>query len=157
MSVSDPAGNIPIRGSRAGDARAIEEIVRKSPEAAQWDTANYGRTSSAGQAILVAECGGVVCGFVVFRVAGGECEILNLAVDPAERRRGIATALLQAALAQARENKAEEAFLEVRESNVAAISFYRKLGFTKIGERARYYRGPTENAVLLKLKLTDQD
>jgi ribosomal-protein-alanine acetyltransferase len=157
VTSGDAADGVAVRRVEASDAEEIRKIAKSSPEAAQWDVGNYARGRSAGETILVAEWDGAVCGLVVFRVAGGECEILNLAVDPDQRRHGVGTSLLQSAVAQARRNKAKEVFLEVRESNAAAISFYAKQGFTKIGERARYYSTPTENAVLLKQKLTGQD
>ena len=76
-------------------------------------------------------------------------EILNLAVDPAKRRLGAGRALAQAALAEGAARGAARAFLEVRESNAAALAFYARLGFSVAGRRPDYYRDPQEAAILM--------
>ena len=78
--------------------------------------------------------------------AGAEAETLNIAVDPTSRRRGAAQALLLAFL----ERHDGEVFLEVRASNVPAISLYRKLGFVEVGSRPGYYHSPVENALVMR-------
>jgi ribosomal-protein-alanine N-acetyltransferase len=78
-------------------------------------------------------------GFVLARAAGGEAEILTLAVAPAGRGRGLGRALLQAAIAQARAMGAETMFLEVGADNPQALALYAGLGFTKVGTRKGYY------------------
>jgi [ribosomal protein S18]-alanine N-acetyltransferase len=95
-----------------------------------------------------------VAGFIVVReifAAGkneqSEREILNLAVAPAFRRRGIATLLLRNEL---RSNAIY--FLEVRESNSAARKLYSLLGFVEVGRRKQYYRNPTETAIVMQVK-----
>jgi len=95
----------------------------------------------------VAEEGGVTLGFLVIRrIAANEHEVLNLAVDPSARRRGVARRLLQNALAQRRGTW----FLEVRESNSGAIQFYEVLGFQRAGRRKDYYREPAEPGIVMK-------
>jgi ribosomal-protein-alanine N-acetyltransferase len=136
------------------DAECISAISRQAPEAAQWSPAGYEEAVRAGQLVLVAETAGAVSGFVVCRFASGEGEILNLAVAPSERRKGVGSRMLAEAAAEAKAKRVERLYLEVRESNGAAISFYRKHGFTKSGLRAHYYRNPTENAVVMTKKLT---
>ena len=74
-------------------------------------------------------------GFVLARVAGGEAEILTLAVAPAARGRGLGHALLRAAIVRAQELGAETMFLEVGADNPAARALYAALGFTKVGDR----------------------
>src|SRR5262249_11518023 len=86
-------------------------------------------------------------GFLVTRqTAPHEHEILNLAVDPAHRRQGIARALLRDALSQAN----ADWFLEVRESNVPAIALYRSLGFEQVALRPGYYS--PESGIVMKLR-----
>jgi len=95
----------------------------------------------------VAEVKGCVAGFLVMReVAPGEREILNLAVDPAERRTGIARGLVGDALARAK----GAWFLEVRASNSAAIQLYESAGFKRAGRRPDYYREPAEDAIVMR-------
>jgi ribosomal-protein-alanine N-acetyltransferase len=98
---------------------------------------------------LVAEQDGMVVGFLVARTALDEAEILDLAVDPAARGRGVGRALLHDALDVLRRSRARQVFLEVRESNAAALRLYGSLRFRQVGRRSRYYRQPTEDALVL--------
>jgi [ribosomal protein S18]-alanine N-acetyltransferase len=95
-----------------------------------------------GSILLVAlpEEGNPVSGYVSFRHALGEAELLRLGVDPAERRRGIARALVEPGLERLRLERVEVCFLEVRENNTGAIALYERLGFYRAGRRRRYYR-----------------
>ncbi|HEX6069442.1 MAG TPA: ribosomal protein S18-alanine N-acetyltransferase [Longimicrobiaceae bacterium] len=99
---------------------------------------------------LVAECGGEIAGYLIGRALVGTGEILNLAVLPEWRRRRIARQLLDAGLAELTSRGAEEVFLEVRESNLAAQALYVGAGFRPVGQRAGYYRNPREDALVLR-------
>ena len=142
-----------VRRYQPGDGEAVSEICRQSPQAAQWSKESYDQAHSCGQIILTAELNGQVCGFLVARIIGDEAEILNMAVDKLHRRHGIGSGLLTAAISAAQVQNAQNIYLEVRESNSAAISFYGQHGFEKASERRGYYSRPTENAVVMK-KLT---
>ncbi len=140
-----------VRPYQSGDSEAVSEICRQSPEAAQWPKESYEQAHSSGQIVLIAEIKAQVCGFLVARIAGDEAEILNTATSiPAHRRKGIGSALLLAAISAAQAHHAKTIYLEVRESNSAAIAFYAKHGFAKTGQRRQYYSRPTANAVLMK-------
>lgn len=91
---------------------------------------------------FAAERGGDMSGSVLARAAGGEAEILMIAVAPDARRRGIATALTRAALAAALARGAATMHLEVSEENIGAIALYRDLGFIDAGRRIGYYVTP---------------
>ncbi|OHV73193.1 GNAT family N-acetyltransferase [Ensifer sp. LCM 4579] len=80
-------------------------------------------------------------GFVLSRAAAGEAEILTIGVDPRFARSGLGWRLMQAVTREALVKGAEAIFLEVDETNEAAIGLYRKLGFSKVGERRAYYQG----------------
>src|SRR3984893_5353197 len=142
-----------IRPYQFSDAEAVAEICRQSPEAAQWPKESYEQAHSSGQIVLIAEINAQVCGFLVARVSGGEAEILNTAIDPAHRRKGLGSVLLTTAISAAQVRNVKSIYLEVRKSNCVAISFYGQHGFSKMAERREYYSGPTENAVVMK-KLT---
>jgi ribosomal-protein-alanine N-acetyltransferase len=88
-------------------------------------------------------------GYIVFWVVADEMHILNLAVHPQQRRRGIARALLTEALSLARDLKAQVAWLEVRPSNAPALTLYTNFGFQQMGRRPRYYDDTEEDAILL--------
>ncbi|HLH40143.1 MAG TPA: ribosomal protein S18-alanine N-acetyltransferase [Bryobacteraceae bacterium] len=94
----------------------------------------------------VALIDGRVCGFLVSRqTAPGEREILSLAVEPEMRRRGIAKKLMRDEISRFRGSW----FLEVRESNAAAINLYWSMGFREVGRRGGYYSAPAESAIVM--------
>jgi len=135
---------ITLRGMTPDDLAGIARIQAASPEASQWDPPDY--LVYDGFVVLV---DGAVAGFLVTRPTGpGEREILNLAVDPAHRRRGIAMRLMEAELDRAGGSGAW--FLEVRESNLGAIGLYRSLGFHVAGRRADYYQNPPEAGIVMR-------
>jgi ribosomal-protein-alanine N-acetyltransferase len=90
-----------------------------------------------------------VWGYMVFWVVADEMHILNLAVHPGHRRRGIARRLLTEAMNQARPLGAAVAWLEVRPSNSPALTLYHSLGFQEVGRRPHYYGDTQEDAILL--------
>lgn len=94
---------------------------------------------------------GRVLGYSLLSIAAGEGHVLNLCVDPVQRRRGVATYLLRNLLYVARRCNAESMLLEVRPSNKAALALYYREGFERIGVRKHYYpaAGGREDALLL--------
>jgi ribosomal-protein-alanine N-acetyltransferase len=96
---------------------------------------------------------GSVVGYLIAWFVLDEGEIANVAVVPTARRRGVARALLDAILAEARASRIARVFLEVRESNSAARALYGSMGFMPITRRPRYYRKPVEDAIVLRLEL----
>jgi ribosomal-protein-alanine N-acetyltransferase len=91
-------------------------------------------------------------GMLLGRVVAGEAELLTLAVSPLARRQGIAQRLMRAFLQEAASRNAESVFLEVAETNAAAISLYANNGFLAQGRRKNYYRHPdgqTEGALIM--------
>ena len=95
-------------------------------------------------------------GFVLVRAAGGEAEVLTLAVTPAARRRGIGSALVVAAAHQAHKMGAQTLFLEVGEANLPAKLLYARLGFREVARRRGYYAKPdrgNEDAQVLSVEL----
>lgn len=124
----------------SGDLEAVALIQGSCPEAAQWDPAGYLHHES-----WVAEIGVAAAGFLVLRqTAPGEAELLNLAVSPDARRRGVARALLSRLPAGP-----VSIFLEVRESNVIAQRLYESAGFRVISRRPEYYQAPSEAAIVM--------
>jgi ribosomal-protein-alanine N-acetyltransferase len=83
-----------------------------------------------------------------------DIEILNLAVRPEARRRGIGAALLAEAIDWGRAFRAEKALLEVRSSNAPALQFYERHHFQATGRRPRYYTAPADDALVLTLRLS---
>lgn len=92
-----------------------------------------------------------VGGYSVCWVVADELHILDLAVKPDSRRRGIARRLVHASMAQAHDRGARKAYLEVRASNLTAQRLYEYMGFTRSAERKEYYDTPVEDAVVMSL------
>ena len=102
---------------------------------------------------LVAVEDGTVVGYIGSQSVLGEADMMNVAVHPDHRRKGIAEALVNGL---SRELKLRDNIcltLEVRDSNAPAIALYEKLGFTQVGLRKNYYRNPKEDARILKKML----
>lgn len=142
-----------IRPLSPRDVKAVVTITRGSTEAPQWSEAEFermaGYESATGQAWVA--CAGKqrkVVGYIVARRAADEVEILNIVVAKRRRRHGVGGLLLERALAAARAGGARKAFLEVRESNRAAIGMYERHYFLAVGRRALYYSAPREDALL---------
>jgi ribosomal-protein-alanine N-acetyltransferase len=145
-----------VRAFRAPDAPDIAEILRDSAEAAQWPPESYAKLAeSPGGILLVCEAGGHPVGFLAARRAADEAEILNIAVHRDFRRKGVASALLLAALTEFRSSAIARVFLELRESNLPALTLYNRHGFLPSGRRKAYYHFPAEDAVCMVRKLTD--
>ena len=109
-------------------------------------------TSTRHAYLLVARVGegqGDVVGYLGYRVVIDEMHIVIVAVHPAWRQRGIASTMLCEAMQRARQAACNKATLEVRVSNTAAQQVYYRLGFAPVGSRPRYYRRPTEDALIL--------
>jgi ribosomal-protein-alanine N-acetyltransferase len=135
--------SIEVRLGIPGDLASIAQIQAASPEASQWDVTEYLKYE-----LTVAVCDGSVAGFAVARrLAEGESELLNVAVNPAFRRRGIARRLV----AQLTASNPGILWLEVRESNVGARKCYESLGLRESGRRLDYYPPSGETAIVMNV------
>jgi len=92
-------------------------------------------------------------GYVGSQTVIDESDMMNLAVHPDHRRKGIAQALVDALEVALRERGSEALTLEVRASNGPAISLYEKMGLQPVGRRPNYYRNPKEDALILRKAL----
>lgn len=103
---------------------------------------------------LAAMDGDRVAGYIGAQTVLGESDMMNLAVDPAYRRQGVARALVAALVDALRQEGSRSITLEVRESNLPAGKLYEGLGFTQVGLRRGYYEKPREDARILKKEWT---
>ena len=99
---------------------------------------------------LVATENDLVVGYVGSQSVLGEADMMNVAVLPEYRNRGIAGKLILDLIAALKENAVHCLTLEVRASNEAAIHLYDSLGFVQVGRRPNYYAAPKEDALILK-------
>lgn len=130
-----------IRPATSADLPRIAEIQSASPASAHWPPADY----LAGKC-WVAEDGTVLAYVAARQTIPEEFEILDLAVDPSARKRGIARALVLHACAEL----TGSGYLEVRASNTAARKLYTSCGWLPSGVRRAYYSSPEEDAVVMK-------
>lgn len=118
----------------------------------------YVRLLSETNSVLLVALGedlGVIGCFSGWLVAD-EFEIDNVAVAADWRKSGIGSKLLSAAIEIARQNGANQAFLEARSSNRPACLLYEKIGFVATGRRKNYYRDPVDDALIFSLKIVGQ-
>jgi [ribosomal protein S18]-alanine N-acetyltransferase len=104
---------------------------------------------TAPDAVLVLEGRGGIVAYVALRVVLDEMHVMNLAVRPEARRRGLGRFLLSRALARASRAGARRVLLEVRAGNAAARTLYTECGFVPLGLRKQYYALPPDDALVL--------
>ena len=99
---------------------------------------------------LVALEGETVAGYIGSQTVMDETDMMNVAVHPDFRRKGVAEALVNGLVDALKEKGSHCLTLEVRASNEPAKALYEKLGFIQIGRRPNYYRNPREDALILR-------
>lgn len=147
---------VKIRDATDRDLPRIMQIERLG-FAQPWSLDSFMRELSLPFSRLVVASTGIaaeseIAGFLCRWLVADECHILNIAVHPAMRRHGIGARLMTDALTEAKQKKVQIMTLEVRRSNLAARSLYRKLRFEERRLRKNYY-GAGEDAIVMELKL----
>lgn len=128
----------------------LEKICFSSP----WSEMSFEEELDNSLAVfLVAEDEHGVLGYVGCHFVCGVGDITNIAVHPDARRKGVAKTLMNALEAESKRFETEVINLEVRKSNLPAISLYKQLGYEECGERPNFYTKPTENAILMAKKV----
>jgi ribosomal-protein-alanine N-acetyltransferase len=103
--------------------------------------------------LFVAELDDDVAGYAACWTVIDQSELGNVAVSPRARGLGMGGALVDAVVERVKERGAHEVFLEVRESNAVAQGIYRDRGFIVVGRRRSYYAQPTEDALVMRLRV----
>ena len=98
------------------------------------------------------DSGTIVC-FAGIMMIVDEAELLNIAVSPKHRKKGIAQKLIDYVVREAQGRNAVRMLLEVRRSNEAARCLYEKNGFTAFAERKGYYSNPKEDAIIMEKRM----
>jgi [ribosomal protein S18]-alanine N-acetyltransferase len=149
----DPLLNLrPMREEDLYQVMAIEQVAYPFP----WTPGIFQDCLCVGYCCWLVEIDKRVVGYGVMSVVIDESHILNLCIHPEWQGRGLGRKLILRLLKIARQHGAETAFLEVRESNLAALALYGKLGFVEIGRRRNYYpatEGEREDALVMSLEL----
>jgi [ribosomal protein S18]-alanine N-acetyltransferase len=141
----------PMRATDIGEVVAIERTSYQFP----WSEGIFRDCLRVGYVCRVMTLSRQVVAYGVMSFGAGEAHILNLCVDEAQRRRGVGRRLLGALIERATAAGMNEAFLEVRPSNSAAIRLYLALGFERVGMRRGYYQAADgrEDAAVLRRAL----
>jgi ribosomal-protein-alanine N-acetyltransferase len=139
------------RPATPGDADAITALERDAFDSGAWTAALVDLELTApGRVVLVAEQDDAVVGYASAAVIADVADLTRIAVQPAERRAGVATALLAALVEDAAGQGARRMMLEVDETNEAALGLYRSIGFEVVARRRDYY-GRGLDAVVMEL------
>ncbi len=145
---------IHINADHVQQIAALEAVCFDTP----WSERSilYETQSPLSCWIVAVECDRVV-GYVGSQAVLGEADMMNLAVDPAFRRMGIAEKLVHTLISELKDRSVYSLTLEVRLSNLPAQELYKKLGFLQVGRRPGYYSNPKEDALILKKEWNNED
>lgn len=148
-------GDVRLDAMTEADVAAVVAIDGATTGSSGWDEAQVrGELSRSWAHLWVVREGGTVRGFLCAWLVADELHVLNVATDPAHRRRGVGRRLLEHALGFAAGRGVRMVLLEVRRGNGPAIGLYRAFGFCAMGLRARYY-SDGEDAVEMVLRLDE--
>ncbi len=129
---------------------AIEQVSFPTPWPRQFFDMELKSSKSYKR---VSKIDGTVVGYIIALKVYDEVHILNLAVHPEHRRKGIGRGLLSECLRHFSNSGIRSAILEVRVQNKNAITLYEKAGFRPIGLRRKYYSDTGEDALVMKLDM----
>lgn len=147
-------GEVSVRLASPRDLDAIVGIAQACFGLSAWGAAHF--SPHPARTVFVAENDSSGCvGYSVLESLLEQAELQAIAVMPPFRCQGVGQALLLRALSAAAANGASAMFLEVRQSNLKAQTFYRRFGFDVCGTRPAYYRLPEEAAVVMRRNLND--
>ena len=136
-----------MRGCHVAAIAELEKICFNDP----WSVnAFYSELDNPLALWLVAMDGDTIAGYVGSQSVLGWADMMNIAVSPEYRRKGIGEELINNLISQLKEQKVTCLTLEVRVSNLPAIALYEKLGFVQVGCRRMYYHNPKEDALILR-------
>lgn len=147
-----------IRPARIGDLDRLVSLEAMFPEADRISRRSFRRFLRGPAAMLVVDGAEAIEGaaVVLFRRGAGKARLYSLSIAPFARGRGLARALLSAAEALAAEQGSHTLRLEVRASNLAAISLYESTGFGVIARLSRYY-GDGEDAQHMEKRIVPHE
>ncbi len=141
-----------LRPAEEGDLAQVAAI-EKACFADPWNEDSFRRLLGGEPAIFLVAVfppDERVRGYVIGFSVDEDAEVLNVAVEAGSRGKGLAGQMLDAVLIELATRGVANAYLEVRESNKAALALYQSKGFREIGRRAGYYRRPVEDALVLR-------
>ena len=138
-----------IEPMTADDISQVAEIERQIFSIPWSEKAFKDSMDSDNTIYIVAKEDNNVTGYAGMYLSFEEGNITNVAVNPSSRRKGIGEKIVRDILNRAYEKGVRDVFLEVRETNSAAIALYEKIGFKEEGIRKNFYEKPKENALIM--------
>ena len=150
-STGQETTDLTVRGMGKKDLRdvlAIEKRSFKSP----WTKKLFEETLFSPISMnFVITAGNELVGYLCLYTVEPEAHILNVAISPAHRQKGYASALMDRVIEELGGKGITQYYLEVREGNNEALGLYRKFGFAAIGKRKKYYTDTNEDALVMHL------
>jgi ribosomal-protein-alanine N-acetyltransferase len=129
---------------------ALSELDKSAVGAEGWSAESFrSEAEKSNGFVLYVTVGKEIAALLTGYCAVGEADITSVAVKPDFRRKGLAKGLIEEFI-RLQSPATEDIFLEVRESNGAAVALYEKCGFERISVRKNFYSSPRENAVVMK-------
>ena len=139
---------IPMQAEHSFQLAEIEKLCFSTP----WSEKQIlDELENPLAAYFVAMDGDTVAGYIGSQTVLGEACVMNVAVHPNYRGRGVSTLLMQALVDHCKATDCTLLTLEVRESNEPALGLYRSFGFALQGKRRNYYTDPREDALIMTL------
>ena len=146
---------------RAMTPEDVEAVlgIELAVQAYPWTRGNFMDALNYGYICCVDEDNGAIRGYAILMPAVDGAELLNISVAAAWQRKGLGKMIISEMLQRARAKNMKRMFLEVRPSNVAAISLYKRSGFDLVGVRRGYYQNANgiEDALVMSCDLTGED
>lgn len=142
-----------IRNMWWSDIPQVLKIERMSFSTPWNEMAFLNEIYNSSSIVKVAIYKNEVVGYICANSVIDEGHILNIAVAPGLRRKGIASAMLEKVIDELKKKGCKSIYLEVRASNKIAMRFYENFGFISVGIRKDYYTSPKEDAVVMMLAI----
>lgn len=139
-----------IREARADDLETVTALEARAGDVGWSETQWRQELESPKSRIHVGVLGDRLVGVGVFWAVAGEAQIANLVIDLTERKKGFGRRLLKSLLDRAKREGCSNSSLEVRASNIAAVTLYGHCGFAEKGRRRGFYSNPVDDAVLME-------
>jgi [ribosomal protein S18]-alanine N-acetyltransferase len=144
-------GPISIRDMQVSDLRAVIEIERASFSMPWSESSVLDEIYSSQSLTRIAAVNESIVGYFIAKWITDEGQLLDLAVRDEYRRQGIADMLMKDLINSLKARGVVSLYLEVRATNITAISLYEKFGFAQISVRKNYYKNPDEDACIMVL------
>ncbi|MEE1330493.1 MAG: ribosomal protein S18-alanine N-acetyltransferase [Acutalibacteraceae bacterium] len=144
---------IPIEARHIAPIAKLEKVCFSEPWSAEGIVGAY----KTGTRFFAAENSEHLMGYIGIKAVIDEGYITNVAVFPQYRNKGTATALIERVFEFARDSRLAFVSLEVRASNIPAITLYEKLGFKTEGRRRDFYRNPREDALIMTKRFEENE